>query len=82
MFNTHLRYEMMPAAESGGKFIYLIRDAKDVATSFYHHLTHQALEDGGFGGTIDQYIDDWVGGRIHFGRCVCASMRVCVRACV
>ena len=50
------------------KFLYLIRDAKDVCTSFFHHLSHQALEDGGFEGTIDEYVEQWVGGKIHFGR--------------
>jgi hypothetical protein len=52
-FNTHLPWELMPRGgdgTSGGsqrpKYIYLVRDGRDAAVSFYHHLSNQAPADG------------------------------------
>jgi hypothetical protein len=53
---------------TGGKMVYLVRDGKDVVTSFFHHLTHQSPEDGGFTGTFDEFFDQWIAGQVAFGR--------------
>jgi hypothetical protein len=37
-FNTHLRWSMMPKGHPSARFIYLVRDGRDVCTSYYHHL--------------------------------------------
>jgi sulfotransferase len=40
-FNTHLRWDMMPTAQHGpeaARFLYLVRDGRDVAVSYYHHM--------------------------------------------
>eukprot|EP00038_Savillea_parva_P019852 m.29292 g.29292 ORF g.29292 m.29292 type:complete len:283 (+) comp4582_c0_seq1:259-1107(+) len=66
IFNTHLWPDMLP--KTGGRIIYLERDGRDVVTSFYHHLTHQAPEDGGFEGSFDQFFEEWIGGRVAFGK--------------
>lgn len=39
-----------------------------MVTSFYHHLFHQAPEDGGFCGNFDQFFDEWIKGDMVFGR--------------
>ena len=48
IFNTHLRWSMMPKSSSHARYVYLTRRAADACVSFYHHLAHQAEEDGGF----------------------------------
>jgi hypothetical protein len=57
---------MLPS--TGGKLVYLTRDGRDVVTSFYHHLSHQTTEDGGFDGDFDAFFDQWMQGEIAFGR--------------
>lgn len=66
IFNTHLWWEMMPK-QGAACFIYVVRSARDVCASFYHHLSHQAPADGGYKGSLDEFVADWVGGRIAFG---------------
>jgi hypothetical protein len=43
IFNTHLRWEMMPRDPvlAAVRYIYLVRNAKDACTSFYHHMISQ-----------------------------------------
>ena len=64
IFNTHLRQGMLPAGESV-KYIYIVRSGKDVATSFFHHLTHQL--EGGYLGNFNSFIADWCDGKLIFG---------------
>jgi len=76
IFNTHLRREMMPqiTKESRSKCIYLVREGKDVCTSFFHHLTNQ-LDGGGFKWKVnateeeafEEFFRLWVNGDIPFG---------------
>ena len=44
IFNTHLRWDMMPTTTDGGgegaRYIYMVRDGRDVAVSYYHHLSN------------------------------------------
>lgn len=63
-FNTHLLPAMLPQT---GQVLYVARDPKDACISFFHHLTHQAPEDGGFPGTLDEFVDDFIQGKIVFG---------------
>jgi len=41
VFKTHLRYHQLPMGEDGEaakpKYIYVVRNPKDVAVSYYHH---------------------------------------------
>ena len=68
-FNTHLMPEMLPESDNF-KFIYVIRNGKDVAVSFYHHLSNQ-LGDGGFNQsdevTFTRYFEDWCKGKVIYG---------------
>lgn len=67
IFNTHLRWSMMPKSHPGARYIYLTRRAADACLSFYHHLAHQAAEDGGFEGELDEFVREWTAGRAPFG---------------
>ena len=70
VFNTHLRWEMMPrSGASKAKYIYVMRDGRDVVTSFYHHLSNQA-DSGGFEGSFDEFFDGFIDGSIPYGRWV------------
>jgi len=82
-FNTHLRWDQMPKggagnspATSGGggggerrgpRYVYVMRDGKDVAASFYQHLSHQAGS-GGFEGSFDDFFAAWLQGSLPYGR--------------
>lgn len=70
VFNTHLRWDMMPRNTAGStkaKYIYVVRDGKDVVTSFYHHLSNQA-DSGGYEGSFDDFYDGWLSGTTPYGR--------------
>lgn len=66
VFNTHLYYPMMPKGKKM-KYIYIIRHGKDVALSFYHHLSNQDDKDH-YSGSLTDFLQDWVNGKIIFGR--------------
>lgn len=72
IFNTHLRWEIMPKSAGGPdkparcKYIYVYRDGKDACTSFYHHLSSQADSDP-FEGTFDEFVNLWLQNKIPFG---------------
>ena len=68
MFNTHLWWSLMPKAGDGARFVYVLRSPRDACASFWHHLSHQAVEDGGYEGSLDAFVRDWAEGRIAFGR--------------
>jgi hypothetical protein len=55
IFNTHLRWDMMPkgGGSNSAKYIYVVRNPRDVVTSFYHHL---ANEKNGYSGTFDEFV--------------------------
>jgi hypothetical protein len=68
VFNTHLLWSMLPRFGGNARFIYLMRNGKDVCTSFYHHLTHQSIEDGGVGDMqFDEFVRRWTNGETPFG---------------
>ena len=66
-FNTHLRWSMMPKSHPGARYVYMTRSATDACVSFYHHLAHQAVEDGGFPGSLNEFVTEWTNGRAPFG---------------
>ena len=75
IFNTHLRWDMLPTTQSnseteGGaaKFIYVVRDGRDTLTSFYHHMTNQHLDDGGFDGDIEAFFQQFLDGTVAYGK--------------
>lgn len=65
VFNTHLRYNMMPKGDKM-KYIYVCRSGKDAALSFYHHLHNQDDADN-YGGSLSDFLRDWLNGKIIFG---------------
>ena len=67
LFNTHLRWEMMPRDHAEARYVYMVRRGADACVSFYHHLTHQTVEEGGYDGSFDEFAADWTGGRAPFG---------------
>lgn len=70
MFNTHLRWEMMPKNERT-RYVYVCRDARDAAVSFFHHLSSQVKGDGFvFEGTFAEFHRRWIAGELAFGKWV------------
>ena len=67
IFNTHLRWRMMPKSHEDARYVYMTRRAEDTCFSFFEHLSHQALEDGGYSGTLDEFITEWTSGQAPFG---------------
>ena len=65
VFNTHLRPHQLPP---NAKCIYVMRDPLDVLVSFYHHLINMALEDGGYRGSSQEFAQDFLDGRILYGK--------------
>lgn len=70
MFNTHLRWEMMPR-HSRARYIYVCRDGRDACCSFFHHLSSQRTKAGDrfvFEGSFADFHAKWVAGKVEFGR--------------
>lgn len=70
MFNTHLRWEMMPQHIPDAKFVYVVRDGRDTVVSFFHHLSSQLKGDGEtpvFAGTFAEFHAEWAAGALPFG---------------
>jgi len=70
MFNTHLRYDMMPrSTDNLYRAIYVVRDGRDVCTSFYHHMVNQHVDDGGFPtDDFDEFFQAFLNGEATFGK--------------
>lgn len=75
VFNTHLLPDMLPIPSDAAPpvyFIYVTRRGKDVAASFYHHLSHQVEEDNrlAYAESFSSFVTDWCSGALPFGRWV------------
>jgi hypothetical protein len=78
VFNTHLPLALMPRVGKDDdddynknrklpKIVYVARDGRDCAVSFWHHLKSQSVEDGGFSEGWDTFFESWIEGTIAFG---------------
>lgn len=70
MFNTHLRWEMMPKHDRA-RYVYVCRDGRDACCSFYHHLSSQRTKAGDgfvFEGSFSDFHERWLAGKVEFGR--------------
>ena len=65
VFNTHLRWNMLPK-EPNMRYIYVVRNGKDVVLSFFQHLSNQDDADC-FQGTLVEFVEQWCDGKIPFG---------------
>jgi len=65
---THLPLRLFPetAVEHGAKIVYVERNPKDVAVSFYHfHRSHRLL--GFYKGTWDDFFECFISGQVIYG---------------
>lgn len=65
IFNTHLRPHQLPA---NAKCIYVVRDPLDVMASFFYHLANMAPEDGGYTGSAEKFVEEFLQGTILYGK--------------
>ena len=64
LFTSHLPYPLMPRAENTtAKYVYVARNPKDVATSFYFHDQSK----GGYEGTWEEHFQLFLDGGLTFG---------------
>jgi len=64
LFTSHLPYPLMPSAKNTtAKFVYVARNPKDVATSFYFHDQSK----GGYDGTWEEHFQLFLDGGLTFG---------------
>lgn len=64
LFTSHLPYSLMPRANgTSAKFIYVARNPKDVATSYYYHDQSK----GGYQGTWEEHFQLFMDGSLTFG---------------
>jgi hypothetical protein len=66
VFNTHLLPSMLPRGDSV-KQIYVYRKGRDVATSFFHHLSNEVGEDS-YSGDFSQFVREWSSGVLPYGK--------------
>lgn len=66
VFNTHLKWEMLPKGDNI-KYIYIYRNGRDVVHSFYQHLSNQA-DSGTYEGSFDEFFHDWITCKIPYGK--------------
>jgi len=70
MFNTHLRWEMLPKHDRA-RYVYVCRDGRDACCSFFHHLSSQRTKAGDrfvFEGSFADFHERWVAGKVEYGR--------------
>lgn len=61
IFKTHLRYRQLPRGPF--KYIYVVRDGRDVLTSYFHfHRSHL-----GYKGSFDSFFELFIRGKVGYG---------------
>jgi hypothetical protein len=61
IFKSHLPYRQIPKGPC--KYIYVVRNGKDVAVSYYHlYRSHN-----GYGGTFEEFFNQFLNGKVEFG---------------
>ena len=63
-FHTHLPYRLLPM-DSHAKYIYVARNPKDVAVSYFHFATN--FMDISYDGSWDEFFEAYVQGEVYFG---------------
>lgn len=67
-FNSHLLPEMTSlSARPDNKAVYVVRNGRDVCTSFYHHLKNQRGSGGDFGEDFASFVSLWCAGTLPYG---------------
>ena len=61
IFKTHLTYQWIPKGQC--KYIYVVRNGKDVAVSYYHFYRSHL----GFKGDFSEFFDHFIQGQVQFG---------------
>ncbi|XP_046356479.2 sulfotransferase 1C4-like [Haliotis rufescens] len=69
VLNTHVRYNQLPlqAREKKCRLIYLLRNPKDVALSYYHHHRSFKKVYGGYSGSFNDYLPFFLAGKTDYG---------------
>lgn len=65
-FNTHFLPEMIPLHTNTTKAIYVVRNGRDVVTSYFHHLSNQAGAGGDFDADFLSFLRLWCGGDLPY----------------
>jgi methylamine dehydrogenase accessory protein MauD len=61
VFKSHLSHDKIPKGPC--KYLYVVRNGKDVAVSYYHfYVTHE-----GFEGTFEEFFERFLAGQVHYG---------------
>lgn len=69
IFNTHLTPQMLPLDAPSTRAIYVVRQARDVAFSFYHHLSNQdEASGGGAWSSFDEFLHSWMRGELPYSK--------------
>jgi hypothetical protein len=69
VFNTHLLPDMIPLESKHTKAIYIMRNARDVVTSFYYHISNQILDEAdAFETNFDDFLRQWFNGQVLYGK--------------
>ena len=64
LFTSHLPLQLMPRAkDTTAKYVYVARNPKDVATSFYYHDQSK----GGYEGSWEEHFQHFMNGDLTFG---------------
>ena len=70
IFKAHLPYNIVPKIAAEGskcKYIYVARNPKDVAVSYFEFVTSLKIFDNGFNGPWEFYADLFIKGNGKFG---------------
>lgn len=67
IIDTHIGWDLVPESvkEKECKILYIIRNPKDIAVSYYHH--HKSLLCYDFEGTWSSYVDMFLEGKVDYG---------------